>query len=138
MNYCDPSRFEGDLVIRVIPHWELPQEGSSQLYEVMQPFAYLSEYGRVQVQRGFITDFGSVPSMAKWLVDNDDPDIVYGALPHDQLYRTKGQLNGVQLTRRDADIILYHAMLHAGAPMFKAKLVFQCVRVGGSGSWRER
>lgn len=138
MNYCDPSRFEGNLVIRVIPHWELPQEGCAQLYEVSEPFNYLSDYGRIHVPRGFVTDFGSVPTIGKWLVDNDDPDIVYGSLPHDYLYRNKGRLpSGLVVSRRDADIILYHAMLHAGAPIVKAKIVFQAVRIGGRGSWRE-
>jgi hypothetical protein len=132
--------FIGDLTIRVVPHWELLKHAGPQLWEVMQPFTFQSKYGKVVVPTGFITDFGSVPTFAKPIIDNDDPDIVYGSLPHDWLYRNCGVQTDppLNLTRYESDCVLYDAMIAAGAPTFKSWLVFRSVRLAGWKPWSRK
>jgi Protein of unknown function (DUF1353) len=130
------SRFIGQLVVRAIPQWESGIK-RVQMFEVMQPFGFHSDkHGMIIVPAGFITDFASVPKMAKWFVDDDDPDILLGSLPHDLLYTKQGKLDdGRQLTRYDCDCVLREAMLCCGAPRYKVNIVFAAVRVGGGSHW---
>lgn len=131
----NPEQFVGDLVIRVLPHWEL-REGDCPKYELMEPFTFLSkDFGRVHVPRGFVTDFGSVPSAVKPIIDNDDPDLVFAAIGHDWLYKNGGKLPGMTLTRYQCDCVLYEAMIASGAPIVKSWLVFRAVRFGGGAAW---
>lgn len=83
------------------------------------------------VSKGFITDFGSVPSLSKSLVDDDDPDLLFASLPHDFLYKHRGWFTGCRLSRAQADEVLWEAMLAVGAPRFKAWLIYNAVRIGG-------
>jgi Protein of unknown function (DUF1353) len=128
-------------VIRVLPHWEMPEHSCAK-FQLMEPFTFVSkEFGRISVPKGFETDFGSVPDAAKPVVDDDDPDLVFAAIVHDYLYRTHGEVSdssilpSMCLTRYQADCVLYEAMIAAGAPVFKSWLVFRAVRVGGLAAW---
>lgn len=130
------EQFIGDLVIRVLPHWEL-REGECQKFELMESFAFVSkEFGMIAVPKGFVTDFGSVPTPAKPIVDDDDPDLVFAAIAHDWLYKNRGVNGSVTLTRYECDCVLYEAMIAAGAPLLKSWLVFRAVRFGGGSAWR--
>lgn len=153
-----PSVFPDPLITRVIPRWEIyrifgygllkgikygalrrPQrvgKSKRQLYEVMYPFAFISkEHGELTVPRGFFTDFGSVPDFSRAIIDDDDPDLLYGSLPHDMLYHLKGKLaDGRVLTRLQADNVLREAMRACGAPELKIAYVYHAVRIANIGA----
>lgn len=85
---------------------------------------------------GFVSDFGSVIRVIKSIIDNDDPDIIFAAIPHDLLYQRAGNLgDGRMLTRRQSDVVLAEAMRAMGSPWLKLKAVFEGVRIGGRPHW---
>jgi uncharacterized protein DUF1353 len=136
------ASFSGSLTIRALTRAEVYARGSKrQLFVTTAPLDFYSaELGlSISVPTGFLTDFGSVPSFAKWLVDDDDPDLLYASLPHDILYARKGIIpeHQVKLTRYQADCVLREAMRTIGAPAFKTGLVFNAVRVGGGRNWKD-
>lgn len=107
-----------------------------QLYEVRSPFEFHSEtIGTIEVGMGFLTDFGSVPTFAKSLIDDDSPDLLFASLPHDLCYHMRGDLgDGRKITRAQADVMLREAMLASGAPEHVAWIVYNAVRVGNIGA----
>jgi hypothetical protein len=107
-----------------------------QLYELRSPFAFISEtIGRIEVGIGFLTDFGSVPTFGKSIIDDDSPDLLFASICHDDLYHRRGLLDdGRQITRAQADEMLREAMLASGAPEHVAWLVYNAVRVGNWGA----
>jgi hypothetical protein len=153
----NPAQFPYPLMLRVVPRWELYSatrfhlirkrphsyglrarlfNSKRQLYELTAPFSFLStEIGAIVVPAGFWTDFGSVPALTKNVVDDDDPDLLFGSLPHDDLYNRKGQLpDGRKITRLQADRMLREAMLACGSPSLKANIVYNAVRIGNIGA----
>jgi hypothetical protein len=136
-------RFDGELVIRALRREELKQLASKwrrgvQLYEVSEDFTFVSQrHGPITAERRFVTDFGSVPWFALWLVDDDDPDLLFAALPHDKLYDCGGDLgDGRKLSRRECDEVLWEAMEACGAPRWKRGVVYGSVRLFGWWAWR--
>jgi len=86
--------------------------------------------------RFFITDFASVPSFARCVVDNDDPDILIASVFHDLLY-FKGFYHRGYRTRKQCDQLLYDLCIYAGMSQWKASAVFWSVRIGGSDRFRK-
>lgn len=137
---ANPTAFPYDLIIRASPRWEVwKEERKVQLYRLEQAFVFNDpKWGAIEIPKGFMTDFASVPTMTKFIVDNDSPDVLFGSLPHDYLYKHKGVLpDGRKLTRREADEVLREAMRATGAPEWMIFRVFWSVRVGGSGTFNE-
>jgi hypothetical protein len=117
---------------------ELPgksREGR-QVVKLLEPLEYRvgsddsSEV--IIVPKGFETDFASIPvglrnlfpPMGRWS---------RAAILHDWLYATGG-LSG-RYTRKQADKIFREAMLVLGVPKWRAEVMFQAVRLGGSSGW---
>lgn len=162
-NTPQPHRFPMPLDIRAKPRWNIyggesvddkqitvacpnkttwnpfKRVARVQLFTLLSPFTFItSEFGIITVPAGFETDFGSVPALAKFAVDDDDPDLLFASIIHDWPYSLMGHLpNGPILTRMQADGILKEAMIACGAPDFKASIVYRAVRWGGRGHWDE-
>lgn len=91
---------------------------------------------RIVAPAGFVGDLASVPRWAKAIVDDDDPDIVLGAVIHDWLYHRRGALGRVMLTRAQADAVLRDGMRAVGAREWRVRLVYAAVRLGGGAAWK--
>jgi hypothetical protein len=92
----------------------------------------------VDVAVGFITDFGSVPRIGRFLID----PVGKGGKPfvvHDKLYRAPvvrvGDRTARAITRAECDQILRDAMKAAGVNLAERDLVYRMVRLGGAASW---
>jgi hypothetical protein len=102
-----------------------------QLYRTVLPFVILSlDHGRTEVPAGFITDFGSVPPMARPYISNENPVINPGALGHD--YRYTYQIG----TREQADDLFRACLLACGCRPTQAWLVWKMVRLFGASHWK--
>lgn len=87
---------------------------------------------RIWVERGFITDFASIPRFA-WGIVGGPADGKYRkiAVVHDKLYRTKGLC-----TRKQADDVLLEGMKFSGCSWWERTVIYSAVRVGGSSSYK--
>ena len=82
----------------------------------------------IKVPRNFVTDFASVPSFLwSWIPSWSK----YGkaAVIHDRLYTTH------EVSRAMADAIFLEAMQVSGTPKWKARLMYQAVRMFGGLAW---
>ncbi len=87
---------------------------------------------RVDVPKGFVTDFASIPRVL-WSVVGAPAEGKYrkAAVIHDYLYRTPGKA-----TRAQADAVLNEAMIVCGVGRWTRWTIYAGVRVGGSGSYK--
>lgn len=129
------NNFLGDLLVAYI-------DGTR--WRVLESFTYrLCEPDGVQfvhIERGFITDFASMPLNiifrspgGKW----DKPAVV-----HDCLYKTghvsvDGRPEPRPITRGEADSIFLEAMEVAGVDWLRRRIIYAGVRVGGWRAWKE-
>lgn len=109
---------------------------------IHEPFGYqCNELDlEIWVDKGFDTDFGSVPS---FLVDAIVPAI--GQTPrafvvHDWIYRQSGLIEtmdqmGKRLKRKHADLIMKNIMIEEGLSPWRAYIAYAGVRVGGNKPW---
>jgi len=131
------SSFTTDLIVSPIDgrHWRL-----------VLPFTYHlgSEFSNIyiSVKAGAVTDFASFPTiiwrgLMWWLpywAKYSKPSVL-----HDHLYRSK-QVMGMPITRKQADLVFYDAMLVAwrkyklGKPI--AKMEYFGVRLFGGLAWK--
>jgi hypothetical protein len=84
----------------------------------------------VEVPKGFVTDFASIPWQF-WSMLRPDGDYAYAAVIHDYLYWTQ------QTSREIADEIFYLAMLDFKIDSPIAHAIYYAVRLGGEPSWKE-
>ncbi len=118
---------------------ELKRRGSKvQLWILTADFTYTSpKWGVITAPEGMVTDFASVPTFAKRIIDGDSPMILFPSIIHDAIYHFAGRMpDGRIFTRVEADQILRDAMIDIGAPRHLAALVFSAVRVGGGFPWK--
>lgn len=131
------SRFIGELSIT-----PLTSGRGKTLWRVNEPFGFHHSPCAITitVPSGFIGDLASVPRITKAIIDDDDPDIVEGAVIHDYIYRHRGNVFGSPaetLTRLQADEILREAMKVRRASLMRVMLVFTAVRIGGASAWNQ-
>lgn len=102
---------------------------------VRNEFIYRDQqHGLIIVPFDFETDYASIPSIVpRWFIDESDYFIREAAVVHDYLYDSKG-LN-YQITREQADQVLYRAMRESGSSWMKAQIVYRAVRCFGGGHW---
>jgi hypothetical protein len=88
--------------------------------------------GRVRVEKGFVTDFASIPR-AMWPVVGAPAEGKFRkiAVVHDKLYRTKGLA-----TRAQADAVLLEGMRVSGCPWRQRTAIYLAVRMFGGASYR--
>lgn len=104
-----------------------------EVWILRETFVYDSDVlnARVTVPEGFQTDLASVPRLP----------VVYllagatgneAAVVHDFLYSTQ------PCTRKQADDVFHEALLAAGAPRWRAWMMWCGVRAGGGSHWAKR
>lgn len=94
-------------------------------FRLVLPVTYVSSDGlRITVDKGFVTDFASVPSWYRWRFD---PCGKYGrcAIIHDWLYAAEA------IPRDEADAIFLEAMEVDGVPKWDRRVMYRAVRLGG-------
>jgi hypothetical protein len=113
--------------------WEIGALGSGVTIEVptFDPAGWTDDRLRTIRLRG-VTDLGSIPRLARWLIDPQGPEAKAYVL-HDDGYVTQGW--GGLYTRRQVDDMLIEAMKAVGAAWWKRQLVYAAVRVGGQIGW---
>jgi len=131
------TAFPLPLKIRALPVWELAVlESGRQIYQILASFVFISiDHGRITVPKGQTTDFGSVPSLTKSLIDNDDIHLLFPSVIHDYLYVCQGLCGGRNMTREQCDEVLRDGMRIMGSPKWKSEAVFRAVRLGGQPYW---
>lgn len=99
-------------------------------------FAFISDRYRtfICVDKGFETDFASVPKFLHWFIGPTDTNIREAAVVHDFIYSRLTD----RFTRKEADNILVEGMEVLGASAFKRKAVYAAVRMFGAGHWGKR
>jgi len=110
------AEFISDLDVRVIV----------QGYRLLSPLHYISLVGGKQyitVPDGFVTDFASIPRIARFLITGHGHDR-WAAVVHDYLY-------SVRYDRKMADAIFYEALLISEVNKIKARAMYRAVRTGG-------
>lgn len=130
-----PHKWEGELLLRALWPWEELQRASrKQLYEVRsENLAFISDkYGRVEIPQGFITDFASVPRLLLPYLDDDAPQALAPALPHDFNYSRAGTVS-----KAAADEMIEEGMLSCGARPTQAAVVRKMVGWFGGGHWKK-
>lgn len=115
-------RFMGDL--RAV---EVEQDPT--YWVMLEPYFILWEDDNgttrtLRIPQWYVTDWAST-GPAKHIVHPMDIDIRKGAGGHDRAYETH------ELTQRQADALLYYAMLARGARYYRAWLVWAAVRAFG-------
>lgn len=95
-------------------------------------FDYLGRTFNTTVPKGFITDLGSVPVGVRPIISNTGRYIKSYVL-HDWLYDSGCDLN---ITKNDADIILWLGLKEQKMDWWKMNLVYQSVRLFGGSHWR--
>jgi len=98
-------------------------------WKLLAPLIYRGRHQELVVPAGFVTDLGSVPWWATWLVPRDDEGRPAYVL-HDYHYRTG------QVSRRDADGILRRTLRERGYGRVRRWTAWAGVRLGGWVAWR--
>lgn len=118
--------FQARLYIRDMP--------SPDLWVLVQPLVWLdSEFGRIEVPVGMMTDLASIPRALRNLpeLDPDGPSR-RAAVAHDFLYdRSEGRAHGKDF----ADRFLRAAMVAEGCGVISSNLFYQAVKDFGQSSW---
>lgn len=123
-------RFLSPLKIRALSAEEVKKAGSAvALYEIIDDFDVELSTGVVKVQRGFITDFASIPWFALWFINDDSPGILYPSVIHDYLYTTQ------PCDRETADRVMATGMIICGARMIQVAVVYWLLRLFGGSHW---
>jgi hypothetical protein len=96
--------------------WRPPSTGSN------------SDLKPVQVPKGFVTDFASIPRPF-WSLVRPDGDYAFAAVVHDYLYWVQDR------PRIEADRIFKYAMDDLKIPFVVAEPLYRLVDLGGGSSW---
>lgn len=109
------SAFLTDLDVRVV----------SGGYRLLAPLLYQSDLlnDTVLVPAGFVTDFASIPRVARILITGHGKDR-WAAVVHDYLYSIKHD-------RKEADSVFLEALECSGVNLLKRRTMYRAVRTGG-------
>ncbi len=122
------SSFTSDLITKI------QDDGS---WRLQRSFTYYfgskeSDY-KVVINRGFITDFASIPSFLWSVLHPVDPDYAKASVVHDYLYRH----NPVIFSKKVSDAIFFEAMEVLNAPKWKKWILYLAVCFFGRSSWNK-
>lgn len=102
-------------------------EGGRQ-FALNEDLVYQGARAEFRVPAGFVTDFASIPRLAQWLVTKLGRQNK-AAVIHDWLYVA-------QVTnRKDADGIFLRIMREDGVSLWKRRVCYRAVRIGGWAAW---
>jgi len=104
---------------------------------VENPMRYKWKGEVIEVPKGFITDFASIPRVVRMFITVNDRH-KRPALLHDYLYYRGGEIGNLVYTRYDADKAFLHFMKDVGVSVWKRHTMYRAVRMFGwmSKSWR--
>lgn len=104
---------------------------------LLAPFSFHSPtLGPVEVEKGFDTDYASVPRPL-WSLYPPDGDYTEAAVIHDALYWHQApREEGLPITRAQADTVFLEAMAALGIPWHRRRILHAAVRVGGGKAWK--
>lgn len=103
------------------------------LWRLNKPMIFALPNGSISVKMNFITDGASRPQIAGSLCNRMSGHEAEAAVLHDWLYSKD---SGPGLRRIQADKIFYDAMVDGGVAVWRAKLIYAGVRIGGASSWK--
>lgn len=83
----------------------------------------------IMVEPGWITDFGSVPTIARSFVNHTDTTMIHAFLIHDVLYAIK------DYSKVFSDDILYAVMKWSNASKIRSALAYYAVYAFGDTAW---
>ena len=109
-------------------------DGDSRIFEITQPFRYISSIGLITVPVGFLTDGASVPKVF-WNIFQPFGSYFPAALIHDFLYSKASRR---ALTRAECDRIFHEAMQDIGVGWLTRRVIYRAVRIGGKRSFKKR
>jgi hypothetical protein len=107
-----------------------------KIWMMLAPFRCEWEGGHLIVPEGFVHDFASIPWLAQWLIPVVD-DHNWPAVVHDWCYKNKGKLDGLTMTRADADALFLAGLKAMRVNFFRRWAMYSAVRVGGWAAWRD-
>ena len=120
------SSFTEDLTVTKI---------SKRMWKVERGFRYyIGEEGSdnyVDVPAGFETDFASVPRIF-WIILPPAGEYTPAAVVHDSLYNTH------LMDRAKADRVFLEAMKVLKVPLWKRRIMYRAVRIGGGFVWSRK
>lgn len=106
-------------------------------YILTSRLSYITNLGdKINVPKGFKTNFASVPSLVKFYIDDDDWQIRAPSVVHDYLYSRESDDLG--FSRKQADEILLEAMVGLGMRKTKALLIYYILRLFGGSNYEDR
>ena len=111
---------------------DIPKEGQNSRWMLLTDFRYDSYLysARVTVQKGFVTDFASVPKQLPLAYALFSDQARRPAIVHDWGYQTH-----IFVTKSMTDQIFQEAMHAIGMSVIDIKLMFEGVRIGGQDAW---
>ena len=122
------------------PVWWNPPAYYHVSMDIDHPLTWVDRY-EARTGSQFTSDKGSVPAVFEWVIRDDA--FLLSFLYHDSAYHSGGwyvhQANGfrfVELTRRQADDILYDMVISEGGSVQQARLIWAAVRMGGARGWK--
>jgi hypothetical protein len=95
-------------------------------YKLLAPLRYYSTLldREIEVPTGFVTDFASVPAVARVFISGHGKDR-WAATVHDYLYSI------LAYDRKTADRVFLEAMEVSGVGLIKRRAMYRAVRTGG-------
>lgn len=130
------NAFPNPLLLRALAP---DQTGRYAQYELTGDFVYISQScGPIVAQTGMVTDFASIPRCLWWLMDPEDPAVLFPSVIHDALYSGRvlvAEAPFCEPSRRTADAILREAMSVCGASGFQRRAAHTLVRLFGAKDW---
>jgi hypothetical protein len=103
--------------------------GDGKYWYLREPLKWVANSGNtIVVQRGFVTDFASVPRLIWWLFP---PWAKYGnaAVVHDYCYWEQ------RMSRKEADAVILEGMKDLGVNWLTRQLIYRALRLFGSIAW---
>lgn len=101
---------------------------------VTEDFHYSGHGVTLTIPRGFVTDLASIPRFL-WRVIAPFELSLTAPVAHDLLYRSAGQIQGLNLTRTQVDQLFLDIMKDEGVSWWRRTLAYRGVRIGGGSSW---
>ena len=102
-------------------------------WQLVEDLVYEGEHQRFVIPAGYVTDFASVPTFLRWLVESYGP-YTRAAIVHDWLITS--EIPAKRVTSRDTDGIFRRVMREEGTPAAKRWLMWAAVRLGAAASPR--
>lgn len=106
------------------------------LWRTLEPYRYRTFIVRpekgfiIRVPEDFENDLASIPRVFRRLIPGNGRERGASVI-HDWLYKNKGKIGTLQMTRKQCDQIFLEAMKAAGVPLWKRQIMYRGVRTGG-------